>query len=94
METKAYFAWRIARATGGELMTTGDKPRLYALEERVYGDIADAVRRATVSQERKRQWMDEAMSLLVRAQDLAALREYDLIEARLDALELVIRAAD
>ncbi len=74
-------------------MNNRDESQLYALEERFYSETVDLIRDAVVSQERKRQWVDKGMALLVRAQYATSSREYAAIVAQFDALEEAIRTA-
>ena len=62
--------------------------KLYELEERVFGDVMDAVRAASAPATVKRGWTDAAMAVLVDAQEAAGRDTLDAIAAtaRLDAL--------
>lgn len=62
---------------------------LYRLEERVYSDVMDAVRESGAPDKQQRQWSDEAMQLLVEAQDAMAAGDFDpaAFSRRADAIE-------
>ena len=50
---------------------------LYRLEERVYGEVMDAVRASGAPEEARHEWEHAAMALLVEAQDAAAFGAFD-----------------
>ena len=58
-------------------MDTDSEDSPYRLEELVYSDVMDMIRQSDAPESRKRAWQDEAMALLVEAQEAAASEAFD-----------------